>query len=103
MKERPQVKIRLDRGLLTQIDELAEAERIDRSEMARRLLDNGISTYRSDMALREYRRGTVTAWKAAEMAGVSLYEMLDRIHAEGIPYELDPEVLDNLDALLGAG
>jgi predicted transcriptional regulator len=102
MMERPQVNIRLDRRLLTEIDELAEAERIDRSEMARRLLDTGMSAYRSEMALREYRRGSVTAWKAAEMAGTSLYEMLDRIHTEGIPYEVDPAVFDNLDALLAS-
>jgi hypothetical protein len=100
MKERSQVNIRLDRRQLAEIDDLAGAERIDRSEMARRLLDTGMSAYRSEMALREYRRGSVTAWKAAEIAGISLYEMLDRIHAEGIPYELDPEILENLDRLL---
>jgi predicted HTH domain antitoxin len=100
MTERPQVNIRLDRRLLAEIDELAEAERIDRSEIARRLLDAGLSAYRSEVALREYRRGTVTAWKAAEIAGISLYEMLDRIHAEGIPYEVDPEVFDRIDARL---
>jgi len=102
MMERPQVNIRLDRQLLEEIDELASAERIDRSEMTRRLLDTGMSAYRLDMALGQYRRGNVSAWKAASLAGVSLYEMLDRIHEEGIPYELDPEILDRLDAKRGS-
>jgi predicted transcriptional regulator len=96
MKERPQVNIRLDRALLAEIDDLAQAERVDRSEIARRLLDAGLSTYRGEIALREYRRGGVTAWKAAEIAGVSLYEMLDRIHEAGVSYELDPDVVARL-------
>jgi predicted HTH domain antitoxin len=97
MKERPQVNIRLDKELLDEIDELASAERIDRSEITRRLLNSGVSAYRMELAIRDYRQGNVSAWRAASMAGVSLYEMLDRIHAEGIPYQLDPEVLERLD------
>lgn len=98
MRERPQVNIRLDRRLLDELDRLAALEQVDRSDMARRLLDAGMTSYRGDMAMREYRKGNVSAWRAAEMAGVSLYEMLDRIRQEGIPYELDPEVLERLGA-----
>jgi len=101
MKERPQVNIRLDRRLLDELDRLAALEQVDRSDMARRLLDTGMTSYRGDMAMREYRKGNVSAWRAAEMAGVSLYEMLDRIREEGIPYQLDPEVLERLGARVG--
>jgi hypothetical protein len=51
-----------------------------------------------ERALREYRTGNVSAWKAAEIAGVSLYEMLDRIQDEGIPYEVDPDVFRRLES-----
>ena len=101
MKERPQVNIRLERGLLDELDRLAALEHVDRSDMARRLLGVGITNYRGDMAMREHRKGNVSAWRAAEMAGVSLYEMLDRIREEGIPYELDPEVLERLGERVG--
>ncbi len=96
MSERSQVNIRIDRDLLDELDELARAERVDRSEMARRVLDAGMADRRMERALREYRGGSVSAWKAAEIAGVSLYEMLDRIHDEGIPYDLDPDVVNEL-------
>jgi hypothetical protein len=101
MKERPQVNIRLDRELLDQIDALAEAEHVDRSDVARRLIGSGLTTYRMEKALHDYRRGAISQSKAAQVAGVSLYDMLDRIHAEGIPYEMDPEVLQRLDARQG--
>lgn len=94
---RPQVNIRLERDVLDEIDTLARAEHVDRSEMARRLLDTGLSSYRMDRALSEYRRGNVSAWRAADVAGVSLYEMLDRIRDAGIPYEMDPGLLERLD------
>jgi hypothetical protein len=53
-----------------------------------------------DVAVRRYREGEVSASRAAEMAGVSLYEMLDRIHQEGIPYDVDPEMFGRIDALV---
>jgi predicted transcriptional regulator len=98
MKERIQMSIRLDRALLNELDELASADHVDRSEMARRLLETGMTGHRMERALREYRRSNMSAWKAAEIAGVSLYQMLDRIHEDGIPYEFDPDVSRRLEA-----
>ncbi len=98
MRDRPQINIRLDRDLLAELDNLASEERVDRSEIARRALDEGLAARRSARALEDYRQGRISAWKAAEIARVSLYEMLDRIHEAGIPYELDPLVLDRLGA-----
>jgi predicted HTH domain antitoxin len=91
MIERQQVNLRLERELVDQLDDLARTEHVDRTEIARRILVVGVSEARVDRALGDYAAGRVTAWKAARDAGVSLYEMLDRIHERGIPYELDPE------------
>lgn len=96
MNEPAPTKIRLDRRLLAEIDELAAVEHADRSEMARRLLRLGIANQRRDLAVREYRDGRVSAWRAAEMAGLSLWDMVDLIRQEGMPYELDPAVLGRL-------
>ena len=101
MDKRYQVNIRLDRDLVSEIDRLAGEDAVDRSEMARRLLGHGLAARRMRRALDEYRAGNVTTWRAAQMAGVSLYEMLDRIHEEGIPFDLDPEILDRVGVLTG--
>ncbi len=100
MNKRHQVNIRLDDDLVDEIDRLADAEAIDRSEMARRLLGHGLADRRMRRALEEYRSGSVTAWRAAEIARISLYEMLDRIHEEGIVYDLDTDVLDRVGSLV---
>jgi hypothetical protein len=101
MNKRYQVNIRLDQDLIEEIDRLASEDAVDRSEMARRLLDHGVASRRKRRALEEYRSGNVTAWRAAELAGVSLYEMLDRIHDAGIAYDLDTDVLERVGALAG--
>ena len=98
MIDRQQVNLRLERELVDQLDDLARTEHVDRTEVARRLLVSGVAEARIERALRDYAAGRVTAWRAATDAGISLYDMLDRIHERGIPYELDPEVLERLDA-----
>lgn len=96
MIDRQQVNLRLGRELVDQLDDLARTEHVDRTEIARRILVSGVSEARVDRALRDYAAGRVTAWRAARDAGVSLYEMLDRIHDRGIPYELGPEDLSRI-------
>lgn len=97
--DRPQVNIRLERELLDELDEMAAAESLDRAEFARRLLREGLKRERVDLAVRRYRHGEVSAARAAEMAHISLYEILDRIHEEGVPYEPGPAVFRRIDAM----
>ena len=100
--ERLQVNVRLERDLVDELDEMARAESLDRTELARRLLRDGLRRERLELAIDRYRAGEVSPGRAAEMARVSLYEMIDRIHQEGIPYELDPAELDRLRPPTGA-
>lgn len=95
---RAQLNIRLERGLLDELDQAAREEQTDKADLARRLLADGLRAYRMDHAISDYRDGRATAWAAADRAGVSLYELLDRLHAADIPYRLDPEVLERLRA-----
>lgn len=93
---RSQITLRLDRTLVEAIDELASEQGIDRTEVTRRLLADGLARRRIELALGDYAEGRRSAWSAAERAGVDLYTMLDRIAEGGIPYRIDPEALDRL-------
>ncbi len=95
---RTQVTLRLERELLDSIDELARDEGVDRTELARRLLSDGLALRRLESATAEYAAGRRSAWSAASRAGVDLYEMLDRIAEAGVPYRVDPEALERLRA-----
>jgi predicted HTH domain antitoxin len=96
--DRLQVNIRLEPDLLRELDDMAAAESLDRAELARRLLREGLRRERIAVAVRRYRDRSVSAGRAAELAGISLYEMLDRIHADAIPYELGDDELSRIDA-----
>ena len=93
---RSQVTLRLDRDLLERIDRLADETGVDRTELVRRLLADGLAKRRGEAALADYATGRRSAWAAAQSAGVDLYEMLDRIAEAGVPYRVDPEALDRL-------
>lgn len=88
------VTARLKTELLREIQEIAEEESIDRSSAIQRLLQIGLKEYRMEKALNLYRNGKVTLWKAAELAGVSLREMMEAIKARDIPYQYDLEALE---------
>jgi len=95
------VTARLKVELLKEIQEVAKEESIDRSSAIQRLLQMGLKKYRMEKALNLYRDGKVTLWKAAELAGVSLREMMEEISARDIPYQYDLEALEEfVDELL---
>jgi predicted HTH domain antitoxin len=79
--------------LAKRIEELAKREKVDKSTMIRRLLSDAVEAKSREEALRQYREGKVSLWKAAKMAGVSLWEMIDLITKEGIHLDYGPEEL----------
>lgn len=93
---RSQVTLRLDRSLIDTLDGLANTEGVDRTELVRRLLADAVTQRRADLALADYAAGRRSAWSAAETAGLSLYEVLDRIAEAEIPYRLDRDALERL-------
>ena len=85
------VTARLPEETLEEIEAIAGRERIDRSELIRRLLDVALAKRRIDEAVKAYREGKVTLWRASEVAGVSLREMMEIIGAlkVSVSYTLD--------------
>lgn len=93
---RTQITLRLDRDLVSRIEELADDEGMDRMGLARRLLSDGLAQHRLRAAVADVAAGRRSTWDAADRAGVSLYEMLDRVAEAGIPYRLGPEVIERI-------
>ncbi len=85
------VTTRLPKEMLSEIERLAQREKVDRSELIRRLLDFALKQKRVEEAVQAYQDGRVTLWKAAEMAGVSLRRMMEIVKEKKIPvsYTLD--------------
>jgi len=86
--------VRLDEETLKEIEAVAELDKSDKSTVARRLLMLGMRELRKDRALNTYRSGECTLWKAAQLAGVSLREMMKLVEEKKIPLHISPEDVD---------
>lgn len=77
------VSTRLNREELAVLDELAAGSGLDRSAMTRSLVRKGLSEMRIDSALAAYAERRVTLSRAAELAGLSSWDLLARLAAGG--------------------
>jgi predicted HTH domain antitoxin len=88
------VSVRLSGESLREVDRLAERLKTDRSEVLRRLIDRGLRETRIDEGLDRLRKGKASMGRAAEEAGVTLYEMLELVRRHQIPYGYGPDDLE---------
>lgn len=88
-----QIAARVDEDTLAQIKEIEKETRADRSEVIRRLLDEGVKQYQLKKAIGMLREGRTTVSRAAEIAGISIWDILDVMHAKKIPIPYSAEDL----------
>lgn len=88
------VSVRLSEESLREVDRLAARLKTDRSEALRRFIERGLREARIDDALDRLRKGKVSIGRAAEDAGITLYEMLELVRQHRIPSGYGPEDLD---------
>ena len=88
------ISLRLPSDTLKKLDELAERERKDRSTMIRELLDAGIQEKDLDYVVEKYRKGQVTSWKAAQIAGVSLWRFLEVLRERNVLIQYSAQDLE---------
>ncbi len=87
------VSARIDEEILREVDDIVRKRGVDRSEVIRELLKIGLREYRLREALELVRERHATVWRAAELAGVSYREMLEKLRQRNIPFPLSKEEL----------
>ena len=83
-----QINLRVPGEIASDLDKLAEQAHVTRIDVARQILLTGIAERKRAQALGLYRQGKASKSKAAEIAGISLWEMMDVIEREEIPSAL---------------
>ncbi len=79
-----QINLRVPADTVTDLDALAVHDHMSRIDVARQILLEGVSERKRRMALRLYREGKATKSRAAEIAGITLWEMMDLIDEASI-------------------
>ncbi len=87
------ISARLPPEMEREINWYARKEKVGKTVAIRKVLDKGLKEIKLEHALEEYRKGKITLWKAASVAGVSLWEMLDIVKEKKIPV---PYTLEDL-------
>ncbi len=89
----PVTSMRLDFVLLHQLDGLAKRHRSDRTTVLKRVVETGLKGVFLEEAIAEYRQKRISAWKAAELAGITLWDFLDELKARGEFFETSEDDL----------
>ncbi|MBS7644233.1 UPF0175 family protein [Candidatus Bathyarchaeota archaeon] len=73
------IAARFPKSSVEEIEKIAKEEHVDKSAVVARALQRYIKEWKLERALTLYREGKVTLSKAAKIADLSLWEMLDTI------------------------
>ena len=87
------VSVRIDKAELKEINEISKLEKKTKSNVLREVLEKGIKEKKLGIALEKFRKNEATAFKAAEIAGVSLSEFLDALKQNNLTFHYSIEDL----------
>ncbi|MBI4447176.1 MAG: UPF0175 family protein [Acidobacteria bacterium] len=91
MSKEKMVGTRLPQELVRELERIEKAEQSDRSTTVRKLLYKAVGEWKKEYCGRQYGEGKMTLARAAQEAGVSLWEMMSyvREHKVAAQYELE--------------
>jgi len=96
------LSVRIPREVKEELEELAKLEKRDKAEIIREILAEGVRERRIEAALKLYREGRATLWRAAELAGLSLWEIIEELKKRRIELQYGyRELKEDLRAALG--
>ncbi len=87
------VTTRIKEQMLEEIDELSEQRKMDRATLLRNLIQEALEKEKQKHILELYKEGEVTLEKAAEMLGISIWEMIELLKEKDIHLHYTKEEL----------
>lgn len=73
----PTVSVRLNEKTIKDLELIKKDYQIDRSEVVRRLLEKGLKQAKTEKALELLRQHKISIGKAAKIAEITIYEMIE--------------------------
>jgi len=87
----------IPRPLKKKLDELKKFMHLDQSSLLRQLLTEAVDIKRLEIAIKEYQEGKLSLGKATEIAGTSLWRLLDEMRKKNVA--LDYEITDAIEEI----
>ena len=95
IKKEQMVGTRLPESFIADLEKIEEIEQSDRSTVLRKLLHRAIGEWKKEHYSQEYAEGRLTLGRAAEEAGVSIWEMMEYVRQRKIPAQYGLEDLEH--------
>lgn len=85
------VSTRIPGSVAQEIEALAKATSTGKTEVLRNVILHGIQDIKLERALTLYQEGKATMWKAASLAGLSLWQFTEEVKKRkiAVPYTLE--------------
>lgn len=93
------ISARLPEDIEADLEEYLEEEQLDRSTAVRKLLAEALDTWRKERALEKLDRGDVTFMRAAEMAGLSVWDFARLAKERDVTWVGSEQLADDLESL----
>ena len=82
------VSIRLKEDFMKEAQKLAQLEMVDKSTIIREALEKGFADIKLEIALENFSKGKISTGEAAEIADLSIGEMMDEITKRGLKQQI---------------
>lgn len=93
------ISVRVPDELEAELDTYLAEENLDRSTAVRKLLSEGLDEWRRERALDQLAGGRITFSKAAELAGMSVWNFARLAKEHDITWVADDHIDEDLEAL----
>lgn len=93
------ISARVPDELETELEAYLEDENLDRSTAVRKLLSEGLEEWRREQALEQLAAGSISFSRAAELAGMSIWDFAQLAKEHDITWVADDHVEADLDEL----
>lgn len=84
---------RIPDDLAAEIERISEEEQLDKSAVARRLLQEAVTEHNREHAFDRYARGEISLGTLAEQADLPLRRVLEELRTRGIHFQYSTESL----------
>lgn len=104
MSKSRQINLRLDNEIVQNLEKIADAEALRRTDLIRKYLIEGVRRWKLENAIQRYQRGQNTLERAALDAGISLYEIMEQLRSRNMPLDQTKpeEIRESIEALVAA-
>lgn len=94
------VSARVPKDIAKDIDKLMREEKLEKSACIRKLLAYALQKWRERKALLRLENGEISFTKAAELAGLSVWEFADLVKREGLVWLKSEKLKEDIQKAL---